>query len=158
LLKIFQNFLDSRQRQNETEIEVDILSKKYKLLSANQISHILDVIQEEVVESDKFGLIIQPEHLLNEKIILLTVFNQWGQALNKIGEKDNVFLNHFERIVSYLADLIFDLLSEEVKYYFDHALPGEVKNRYNCHLSVLIPRLVRDFFNQKCVPAMSYSK
>lgn len=129
MLKIIQKFLDSRQRQKEDDFFWQ--NNNFRFLSGSQIRYILDIIQEEVAVSAKFGLIIQLEHLFNEKFIILTVFNQWGQALNKIGKRDNVFLNHYERTERSLSDLIFNLLSDETKYYFDHALPGEVKNRYN---------------------------
>ncbi|MDD5290235.1 MAG: hypothetical protein PHT40_03510 [Patescibacteria group bacterium] len=154
MLKIIQKFLDSRQRQKEAEWFWQ--NKNFCFLSGNQIYYILDVIQKEVAVSAKFGLIIQPEHLLKEKIIIMAVFNKNGQILNQFTEKNSYNDNLYSSTANFLVDMVCKLLSEEIGYYFDHTPPGEVKNRYNCHLSVLVAHLIRDFVDQKCVPYMRY--
>lgn len=129
----------------------EYLDSKYNSLTAlslDQIHYILDVIDDEVKISAKFGLKIKPEHLAKEKIVIMTIFNKYGQGISKNGRgyTDQEY-TQMHRYLLYLAD---ELLSKEIEYYFYNTPKNKVKNKYNCHLNSLVSRLFRDFVNHEC--------
>ena len=120
----------------------------FNFLFSRQIEYIIDVINEELQKSREFGLILKPEDECKEKIVILTIFNKWGQTLNKRGPGyTNV---EYEGVLRDLNAVARELLARELKHYFEATSVEETRNRYNCHLESVITRLSKDFLDRKC--------
>jgi hypothetical protein len=121
----------------------------FNFLFSRQIEYIIDVINEELKKSRGFGLILTPEDELKEKIVILTIFNKWGQTLNKRGP--SFAAKEYEQVIRDIQEGTRTLLKKELRKYFEATPPGETKTRYNCHLESVATRLARDFMDRKCV-------
>ncbi len=131
----------------EREIDGFLRNDLYPRLSQGQIGYILTVINDEINKSTKFGLNILPEHQLKEKYTIMAIFNEWGQTLQRDGPKYSS--TDYSAMIHDLINMACKILENEITYYFGSFTEDSIRNRYNCHLVVLVSRLARDFMDDK---------
>ena len=126
------------------------------LLSA-QIKHIIQVINEELEISRKFGLDLSAEDEELEKILILTVFNKYGQTLIREG---GVYpIPQYEQALFKLSNLVLELSKERLEYYHDYFSKKEketgemeVKNKYTYHMRIILHSKVYGFLDVNIRP------
>lgn len=121
-------------------------------LSEKQIEYVIEVINEEIEKSAKFGLKLLPDDILKEKIALISIFDDIGQGLNKHGPAYSD--GEYAETIKIINGNMKKIMQKEIAYYFDTTPPGETRNRYNCHLESVASRLAKDFMDKKCEPLM----
>lgn len=120
----------------------------FNFLFSKQIEYIINVINEELEKSRAFGLALRPKDEFKEKVVILTIFNQWGQTLNKRGP--SFTSQEYEHTIRDLQEMARKLLGKELWYYFEATPLGETRTRYHCHLESVVTRLAKDFMERKC--------
>lgn len=95
--------------------EVHRFGPHFHHLFLDQIEYILNVINEEVKRSKKFGLVLRPEDILKEKMVFLALIDKCGGviALHHLLNQD------YEDTWHKALAIIAELLANELKYYWD---------------------------------------
>lgn len=125
--------------------EIDQFLGGFRHLSSKEIRYVLDMVDDEVRKSRRFGLKIRKEDVFKEKTSFLYALDFRGGIIAIRQEFDD----KPEMLFRLLSEYIFSFFSEEVKFYFENTPPGQVKNRYNCHLTSLIGRVANDVLDDR---------
>lgn len=146
-IKIFFNKISKLFERKPDEIDAFLKNGLYPHLSQGQIGYILNVVNEEIKNSSKFGLDMLPKHQLKEKCAIMRIFNDWGQTLQAEGPKYSG--QEYGEAISSLNKMASIYMDDEITYYFESFPKDSVRNRYNCHLEVLVSRLAKDFMDDR---------
>lgn len=132
-------------------------NKVFNKLFSKQIERIIKIINEEIEISRSFGLEIREEDEKKEKIVILTIFNIYGQGL--IRESKRLSPQEYEFIIHSLIEIAGELLSQESEFYYDmfkqkelETGKREVKNKYACHIDSVMTRLTKEFLDNNILP------
>lgn len=104
----------------------------------NKQQYIEDTIDKEVEISLGFGLEIKPEDVeLEKSVISELIIYYWSDILN----------GDYNKTVLLINESVTKELQDQIEYYFKNTPDGEVKTRYNCHLSSAVSRMCMDITN-----------
>ena len=117
----------------------------FNYLFSKQIFNILEMIDNEVVRSYcDFGLQISRDHLVKEKIALLTILNRAGNIAN-IPK-----LTKYEEAWGIVSGYMHEAMETESKFYFDKLkADGKMPTAYNCHLESVMSVILNTIYNDK---------
>ncbi len=104
----------------------------YTRLFGKQIDAILKMIDEEIAKSYQFGLKISREHVLKEKVMVLSILDRMGN-LDSIPKR-----LEFAEAVEMFSEAMWGIMKEETAFYFEKlSRERRVRNMYNCHLEAV---------------------
>jgi|GEM_PF-5678218 len=110
-------------------------------LFGDQIIAVLGIIDAELLKSFEFGLKISRKDIIKEKVVVLKFLN----AIGNLGAMPGRLT--FEAAKTIFFDFAYEALADEVKFYFEKAKEGEVKNKYNCHLEAVVVSILRSIYS-----------
>lgn len=114
-----------------------------QLLSNKLKRYINSIIDDEVIKSQDMSLNIKKNDIEKEKLVIYNIFK------NKINDIKSANNSEYSLLVQSINKDVYKELDTECRYYFNISKDGEVRNKYNCHLSSIISRLMIDISNNK---------
>ncbi len=107
---------------------------------------IVEIIDDEIAKSAKFGLEILEEHQLKEKYVILLAI----EGLTNISGPSNQIT--FDVTMQFFSEAIRCALEDELEYYFKKLKKeGSMTNAnmYLCHLSSVAGRILNAIYNRE---------
>lgn len=125
------------------EDEVEKFLGGFHRLSQRQIERIIGIINEEVKRSEETGFRINEDHILKEKVAVLTILDEAGGvwSIKKVG---------FDEARKRFSERLYTIMEGEMEYYFEKIKSNRGTDSnlaYNCHLDALTGHILNIIFN-----------
>jgi len=125
--------------------KTNLFTCSFNQLFSKQIEFISELIDQELIKTYNFGLKLSREHVLKEKIAILTILNKMGN-LCSIPEKFE-----WDEAWKIFSEILSVTMEKEKEFYFKKLSKKKntVRAMYNCHLESVVAVVLRAIYGKE---------